>query len=493
MVGENSCARDENGYFSLSAIVRAFGGALVTVGCVCGENARIRDITPDSRTVKKEDLFVALKGERADGEQYISEAFDRGATAVVCRRGVSKRIGARGIYIEVDDPCSAIKTAARAVREDSYFFVIGITGSVGKTTVKELCIKALSQKHLTDGTRGNYNNALGVSLTVLNAFGVDKMRGVCGKSPRKHRKYLVLEMGISHNGDMDELVAISAPDIAVITNIGSMHAEYLGGRDGIAKEKAKISSSGTKLVVCGDDPILLREILRYKRREDIRVLSYGKNGDGSSSDVNISEPDENGIFSVTWSTDNAEIGRFTAPIVGAHGIWDSAIAAFLGCELAVGAEQIQSGFNCYTAVPMRQEIRRIGDTVRIVDCYNSGPESVRASLFALDVYAEKYGAVRRVAVLGDMLELGEISKTEHFDLGTELLGHRIELLFTVGNEAREIARGAVNGGISRSCVFSFGSDDDSETVKNKIESMLRPGDIILYKASRGIGLERLIE
>ena len=485
--------RDEEGYYTLGSLVSFFGGKLVAFECVSDGRERVSEIVIDSRAVKRGDLFVALVGGKADGERYASEAFERGAVAVLCRHGGSERIGARGLYIEVEDPLSALTRAAARVRKCSGAQVVGITGSVGKTTVKELCISVLSTRYAVDGTRLNYNNQLGLSISILNAFGVAKMSELRGKSQEKSRRYLVLEMGISHKGDMDELVRIALPDVAVITNIGSMHSEYLGGREGIAREKARIAASGARLVVCGDDPMLLWEIFRYIRREDVRVLSYGKNVEGVIYGMRVSALEERGCFSVTRNADNTEIGRFTAPIVGEHGIWDSALAVTLGYETGAYLDKIQSVFNRYSAVPLRQEIRRIGDTVRIVDCYNSGPESVRAVLSALDVYAEKYGATRRVAVLGDMLELGETSKSEHFKLGTELSEYGIGLLFTVGDESRAIALGAISGGISQANVFSFGGNADFVKVRAEIESRLCSGDIILYKASRSIGLERLVE
>ena len=494
---ENKLVRDANGYFSLSLLAECAGGKLIALGLgLCG-NERIGDIVIDSRRVTQCSLFVALAGTREDGERYVSEAFMRGATAVLCRRGGAERIGASGVYIEVDDPFSAIVELARRARAESDLFVVGITGSVGKTTVKELCIKVLSQRYPTDGTKGNYNNLLGLSLSILNAFGVEKKIEQRGKSLENGKKRLVLEMGISHRGEMDRLVELAAPDVAIITNVGKMHAEHLGGREGCAKEKARIASLGAARVICPFDGTVLNEVLRYVREDSVTALSFFDKSDclGGVSRAVINKETDGGEFSVIVTDSvgqNRKYGGFTASIMGEHGVWDSAIAVILGGILGMDDGEIADGLKGYVPEAMRQEIRADGGIVRIVDCYNSGPESVRAALSALSQYARKNGRSRRVAVLGDMLELGEISEGEHFALGAALSDYGVDLLFTVGMQAGTIAEGALFGGLSKNQVVSFGADVPLETVRKEIGSRLCEGDAVLYKASRGIGLERLL-
>ena len=496
MERSNVLKRDPNGYFSVSVLADALGGVIKYVGGVKNCEVSVGEIVIDSRNVRAGDMFAALIGEHEDGEQYASEAIARGAAAVLCRRGGAERIGAEGIYVEVDDPLTALISAASCVRRASELFVVGVTGSVGKTTVKELCIDLLSERYPTDGTRGNYNNSLGLSLSILNAFSVHKNAEMRGKYPENATRCLVLEMGISRVGEMDVLARIALPEFAVITNIGSMHSEFLGGREGIAREKARIAAQGARRVICPYDKVLLKELSRYVGVGAITDLTVCDSEKVDTAFGNLNGygiMTEGGEFSM-FSTDGSgrEYGRFTAPIVGMHGVLDSALAAAVGIDRGLGEDDIRRGLSRYRPASMRQEIRIIGGTVRLIDCYNSGPESVRAALSAMERYSRIYACGRRVAVLGDMLELGEIADAEHYRLGAELFRYGVDLLFTVGDKAKLIADGAVGKGFARSQVYSFDAESSYGSIKEKIESTLQNGDIILYKASRGIGLEAIV-
>ena len=489
--------RASNGYFRFFDTVSLFDGTVVALGGALPGD--VGNIVIDSRVVEKGDLFVALCGSREDGEKYIGDAFMHGATAALCRRGCAERVGAKGIYIEVDDPFSALISAAKRLRAFGDYCVVGVTGSVGKTTVKELCINVLSARYPTDGTRGNFNNLLGLSLSILNAFGVSKKGELHGGSDEDRKKYLVLEMGISHKGEMDELADIARPDIAIITNVGSMHAEYLGGREGIASEKARMAAHGASSVICPYDSVILTEALKYVTSENITSVFWENGGtvdtdDCGTSSANIfSDDGEKFVVKITESCGiKKKYGEFTAPIVGKHGVFDTAIAVILGLKCGVSSDDIVSGINRFSPPSMRQEVRSDGGKIRIVDCYNSGPEAVRAALSSMVIYSERYGSLRRVAVLGDMLELGDISEREHFLLGRLLPCFKVELLFAVGEFSKMIARGAAESGLDPNMIFSFGSETDKTFIKNEIDLRLKSGDIILYKASRGIELEKLL-
>ena len=193
--------RDTCGYFNIYDLARGLGGHLIRFGCFSLSGVRVGRVKIDSRTVLQGDVFAAFHGKNTDGELYAPEAFARGAVAVICSRGAALRIGVRGIYIEVDDVLSAIKRLATAIRRDGDFRVIGVTGSVGKTTVRELCRNVLSQHFLTDSSEGNFNNALGVSLSIINAFSAETVES-CSKSAENREKYLILEMGISLPGEL---------------------------------------------------------------------------------------------------------------------------------------------------------------------------------------------------------------------------------------------------------------------------------------------------
>ena len=492
-----SIVRDADGYFNIYDLARGLGGHLIHFGCFSLSGIRVDRIKIDSRKVSCGDAFATFRGKNTDGETYAPEAFARGAVAVICSRGGALRIGVRGIYIEVDDVAAAIKRLAVEVRRDGGAHVVGITGSVGKTTVRELCRCVLSQRFLTDSSEENFNNALGVSLSIVNAFSAETVER-CGKSAENDGKYLVLEMGISLPGEMDELVKIAYPEIAVITNIGVMHSETLGGRNCVAREKSRIGRDA-RAVVCPWDPILFEN--GFLDSEKCTVLCLGDEvewcGFGGVGHVSFSDADGEelyGDFDISFdspSGENVEYMGFTAPIVGRHGVFDSAIAVAVGRLCGVSESEIRAGLREYSPIGMRQILERDGGILRIVDCYNSGPDSVRAALSAMVKYSDYYGCKRRVTVLGSMLELGEISRTEHYSLGRELVGYGIDLLFCIGSEAREIARGAFDGGMDAELIFCFDGDSEREKIKNFIASKTGEGDIILYKASRGIRLEEL--
>ncbi|MBR2460389.1 MAG: hypothetical protein IKB34_04085 [Clostridia bacterium] len=464
----------------------------------------------DSRRICRGDIFVAIRGKNLNGEQFIGDAFSNGAVAVICGRGASERLGVTGVCIEVDDVETALVRAAKKARDCMGAMVIGITGSVGKTTVKELCINVLSQGFPTDGTPENNNNILGLSLAVLNAFGYDKMSEIRGKYPHmsgKEKKYLVLEMGISHPGEMELLTDIARPDIAVVTNVGSMHAEGLGGRDKIAEEKIKIAADDcTHLFFNGDCEIYAAaERLGQKCRCIPIYCSEGEgkselrsNGSGFGKIDNIAFPEsvDSTRFDLTYTNDLGKttvLRQIAVPLVGVHGATDGAYAVAVGIHCGLSETEIRRGLSEYAPVGLRQRLIFDNGKYRIIDCYNSGPTSVRAALSAMEIYSVRYGCKRRVAVLGSMLELGDSSYVEHYRLGLELAERGVRLLFTVGREAMWIAEGAVQGGLGSEAVFTFETPLHLDDIRTLIESKLKEDDIILYKASRGIGLERLID
>jgi len=495
-----SGTRDPDGYWRISELASVLNGAMVAVGADAA-NVKGKEICIDSRKVGKGDIFVALVGKNTDGELFAEEALRSGASAVICKRGGSERIGASGVYIEVGEVDRSLLDAAAAVRLNGKFKVVGITGSVGKTTVKELCINVLSAAYPTDGTKGNLNNELGVPLTVLNAFGVDKMREIRGKYPNNTQKYLVLEMGISHTDEMEILGKVALTDIAVVTNIGNMHLEGLGSRAGIAREKCRMVQSPQCVVFFDGDALVKNELVGRMDCRAVAVTFDKENNKRAFSDMvlikNMRSATDLSLakFDLEYVDIDGKIevlSGITAPIVGIHGVYDTALAILVGLNCGVDRELLKSAVRSYSPCGMRQQMIRHRGTVRMVDCYNSGPESLKAAFDAVNIYSDRLGCSRRVAVLGSMLELGALSEDAHIALGEELVRQGFELLFTVGKEARGFAVGALRGGLSVNSVFSFEEDDSFHFIETFIESRIRAGDIILYKASRGIGLERLI-
>ena len=460
-----------------SEIVKATGGILLRGNGdekVCG-------ISIDSRTLEPDSLFIPVKGENFDGHTFIKNV----CTSCVGYLTEQDDIFEGGFCIKVESTKKALLDLASYYRSKFDVTLIGVTGSVGKTTTKEFIYSVLSEYGETLKTEGNFNNEIGLPLTL---FGL-----------KSSHKLAVIEMGMSNFGEIERLSKCAKPDIAVITNVGSMHGEYLGGRAGIAAEKARIAAFGAKAVICPDDPLILNEVARCTDIGNITVMLIG--GEISDGAVNTVTVCKNGAvagcgrFDVIFTDSlgqNIKYTGFTAPIVGDHGVHDSALAVTLGLRLGMSVEDIKSGLRRYTAVSMRQEIRRDGEITRIIDCYNSGPESARAALSALAEYSDVYGCERRIAVLGDMLELGDASEREHRALGGVLSSYGVELLFTVGERAELIAAGALENGFAPSRVRSFSADTPRDEIGRVIEAALRPRDIVLYKASRGIGLEGVI-
>lgn len=500
---------------SLGELEELFGGRLISIrkDAVIPEgimsdtgvsdeerNARtVGGFKLDSHKVERGDVFVALRGRRADGEGYAEEALERGASAVICRIGGAKRIGAVGIYVEVEDVETALASAARKLRERCGATVIAVTGSVGKTTVKEMCIRMLGASFVADGTVGNQNNGLGLPLSVLNSQCRLREVKTRGNSPR----YTVLELGVGKVGDMDVLAEIARADIAVVTNIGSMHIGNFSSREAIAREKLKLICRDRcrAVVFDGGDAMLSSMISEYVgvRRIPVFAADRGDMGCGGADEwLGLGEVRDLGDGRMELTLDGHIGGKeisdrgIVIGALGEHIAFDCAIAAAVAHICGCSSEDIRKGAAAYGSVGLRQRVLKDGGIIRIVDCYNSGPESVRAALSAMAMYARMYGCKRRIAVLGDMLELGDRSVAMHRALGEELFSYGTDMLFTVGNEAREIVVGAVKRGIKAENAVAFPSGTSPDEIKRRIEDILMPGDAVLYKASRAVGLEKVI-
>lgn len=507
--------RLENGKVSLTALAQAFDGNVVVIKnrdaisnakivehsgdrfCIDLSGVMLNRLVTDSRDVEKNDVFLVFKGKAHDGEEYISDAFRRGAGAVICTCGASERIMADGVYIEVADVAASLQRAARLVRLMLGDVVVGITGSTGKTTVKEFSARMLSERASTAATVGNHNNALGLPLTVLNAFCDSEIVPEHGNSP----KILVLEMGVSCVGDMDVLYDIAKPDIAVITNIGYMHIANFKTRRAIAEEKLKLIGNTVRTVIFDGSDGMLCELLcsidKIRRipvcfSEARRNVSYTFSEWLTVERFGISETGN--VFSLNGVIDgrNIDVNDIELSMTGRHMVYDCAVAAAVALVCGCETDDIKRGARGYVGDALRQNITEKDGIVRMVDCYNSGPSSVRAALAAMDEYAELYGARRRVAVLGSMLELGDISDDEHIKLGEELADYGVERLFTVGKDAEKIAFGAVKRGFLHNNVTSFSDNIDYEYIKKSIDAELKAGDMVLYKGSRGLMLEKLL-
>lgn len=429
----------------------------------------IYSVTTDSREVDIGSLFIALKGERVDGHQYINKAAEKGAICAIVEYIPNNAPDI--CYVVVEDAVKALGILAAAYKYTLHPLTVAITGSVGKTTTKEFVYSVLSEKYKTLKTEANHNNHIGMPMTLL---GLDE-----------GHKAAVLEMGMSAFGEISYLSKIGTPDIAIITNIGTSHIENLGSREGIRNAKLEISDGMRDdgiMILDGDEPLLAGIDGAYY------VSLTGRRAYANVSNI-ISG--ENGMaFDITIGGECTE--SIVIPVLGEHNVKDAAYAFVVGKLVGMGEFEIRRGLMNYQSVGLRQKITKLGDTTLIEDCYNASPESMRASISLMSKMAKRNG-VKSCAVLGEMRELGSYSESGHRGVGKFVADQKIDRLFTFGSLARMIADEAIKSGMDQRNVFCVDSLDDYEGLVDKIVNNTEPSDIILFKASRAVALENAAE
>lgn len=418
-------------------------------------------VTTDTRRITAGDLFVAIRGDRYDGSAFLADAVEAGAAGAV---GDDRPFPGRDriAFWPVRDGRAALQALAGFHRRRLDVRVIGVTGSNGKTTTKELIAAVLAQGFPTARTGGNLNNQVGVPLTLLEI------------GP-EHR-WAVVEMGMSRPGEIAPLARIAAPEIAVVTNVAASHLEGLGTVEAVLQEKLDLARAlGPEglLVYCGDQP-MLRDAARAL---SCRRLSYGLH---PTNDVAPAE----------WSLDEDGRGSFRLDgrtyrlrLTGKHNIVNALAAVAIGREAGLPAGAIAGGIAEPDSLPLRMQLERWGEVVALVDCYNANPESVISAAATLSTLA---GARRRIAVLGEMLELGDSSDEWHAWVGRELAKGAVDLVVAVGPLAAPIADGAEAAGLA-----TRRFEDRREAERWLVENVA-PGDAILFKASRGAELENVV-
>ncbi len=444
--------------FLLSEAVKAIGGRYV--GDAAALDRAITSVTSDSRTAGPGALFVAFRGNRVDGHDFMAGCVGKGAVACVTEREPAE---GEMPAIVVDSSLRAIGALAAWHRSRFDIPVVGITGSVGKTTTKEMISAVLSQRFATHSTEGNHNNELGVPWTLLR---LDEGHEVS-----------VVEMGISDFGEMRRLTAMVRPSIAVFSVIGDAHLEFLGDREGVLRAKGEIFESMDEsglAVLNGDD-----ELLKNCRPNMRRVL-YGCGGDCDVRGEAIKNLGEDGIE----LTIRHRGGSFAAkiPAFGSHTVYAALAAAAVGLELGLTEAQIAAGIADYHTVGDRARVLHVGDLTVVSDCYNANPNSVRAALASLSALKG-----RRVALLGDMLELGDGSDALHAGVGCYAAELGIDLVVGCGPHSRYTASAAKEGG-ANALYFA-----DKPALLAALEDILRPGDCVLVKASLGMAFKEVVE
>ncbi len=415
----------------------------------------------DSRKIQPGQLFVALEGVR-DGHDFIPMAMEKGAAAVLCTRIC-------GDYpaILVDDTRLALGRIAHHERKRIGMKVVGVTGSVGKSTTKEMIAAVLQGSFRVEKTPANHNNDIGMPMAIL-AMGEDT-------------QVAVLEMGMNHFREIAYLSEIACPDVAVIINIGTMHIEHLGSKEGIMKAKMEIvegMAADAPLILNGDDALLWSQ----KELVGRDVCYFGWSN--QKSNVLAQQVQENAgkiSYDVFWKD-----GAFSVELMleGQHYVADSLAAVAVGLTMGVAPELIKERLAIFQNMEGRQEILDIGGYIIIKDCYNAGPESMAA---ALRVLGKKSG--RRIAVLGDMLELGVCSQAEHYRIG-RLAAEQADAVLAYGPNSKRVVSGAITGGMPEGRAMAF---DDREQLVQSLKLLAKPGDVMLFKGSHGMHMELALE
>lgn len=447
---------------TLEHIAACCGGTLK--GNTDKRNFEVTAVTTDSRTVTEGCLFVAIKGERADGHDFAAQVMENGAAAVLAERdlGWSDRP-----YILVGSTLDAVRDIAEFYLKQLDIPVVGITGSVGKTSTKEMIASVLSRKYRVLKTEGNFNNELGLPLTVFRL--------------REEDQIAVLEMGISHFGEMHRLAKIARPDTCVMTNIGWAHLENLGDRDGILRAKSEIMDflrDDGKIVLNGDD-----DKLQKVRTGTHTRLSFGL---GASNDVRADEICPHGFEGTSCRIHTGE-GSFDVkiPIPGIHMVYNALAGASVGLLYGIGPEEIRKGIESCQTLAGRFHVIRTGKGVIVDDCYNANPASMKASLEVL-----QSGAGRRVAVLGDMGELGPEEASLHEKVGEAAGAMDIDAVYCAGPLSENLVRGARTADRDgKKDIRHFASREDLEKA---LPELIRENDTILVKASHYMQFEKIV-
>ena len=414
----------------------------------------------DSRKVLPGQLFLALQGVR-DGHDFIPMALEKGASAVLCSR-------CEGDYpaIIVDDPRKALGDIARAERKRIGMKVVGVTGSVGKSTTKEMISCVLEKKYRVKKTPVNHNNDIGMPMAIL--------------SMDEDTQVAVLEMGMNHFREIAYLASIALPDVAVIINIGTMHIEHLGSQEGILKAKLEIlegMKENGKVILNGDD-----QLLWNVRQTGVRATYFGvRNPDCQVRGANVRQMDGELCFHVDSQSSSMDVAL---SLEGEHFVPDALAAISVGLAMGVAPEAITDALAHFQNMAGRQEIFQEGGFTIIKDCYNAGPESMAA---ALNVLGSRSG--RRVAVLGDMLELGMCTTAEHYRIG-RIAAEKADLVLAYGPNSARVVSGALTGGMPDARAKGF---EDKGALVAALKKIAKPGDVILFKGSHGMHMELVLE
>ncbi|OVE73849.1 hypothetical protein BVX94_02725 [bacterium B17] len=428
----------------------------------------IKGFSKDSRTIEEGEIYLALKGDNFDGHDFIADAFKKGASGAVVDK-IWKAGEVETPLLRVDDPGKALCDMACNYRMKISPVIVGVTGSAGKSTVKELVAAMLSEKASTAYTKGNWNNQIGLPMSML--------------SMDSGAEYGVFEVGTNHPGEIGALCSVLKPDLGVITNIGPAHIEYFGSLEAIANEKGDLfrclPEKGTA-VLNGDSECLAT----LKSAVPCRTVSVSMAGEADY--VCIDYDVESGAAFILES-ESGEKFRFKTPQPGQHNVMNVMQSVAVARGQGLDWDDIASALDKYEPLPMRWAMESIKGVTIINDAYNANPMSMRASVKAFEEMQCEGG---KWLVLGDMLELGEAAESEHIALGEFVGKSEWSGVVFIGSLSGELARGTNAAGLSAGRIFVC---EDKTGVTEVLSEKLEPGDAVLLKGSRGIGLEEIVE
>jgi len=444
---------------SIQDIVKACGGRLLNDG----NKSSVTSVSTDTRDIKPGALFVPIVGDRFDGHEYILAAEEKGAVCAVTER--------QNIPDGVTIPLIYVASTRRALMDLAGYYrrlfdvvVVAITGSAGKTTTKDMIAHILARKFKTKKTFGNFNNDIGLPLSIFQLEQGDEV--------------LVLEMGMNHAGEIHELSLTGAPDIAIITHIGDAHIENFENREGILHAKLEIIDGlkpGGVVILNGDDP-LLTSMAAAEKVKNFEVLYPGTENILQAEPIGLQES----RCSFSWRSKNVDL---TVPIPGAHMVMNALLAVVVGLELGVAPSELSNGFDDFAPAEGRLTVETANDMTIINDVYNANPAAMKE---AIKIVCRQ--TARTVAILGDMGELGAVAEARHLEVGEFAAACSVDLLVAIGPLAKHIYEGFLAAqGTGRAEYFT-----DSAEFLAKWKEFLKPGDVVLVKASRSMAFENIV-
>ena len=451
----------ENTNLTLKEIIDVTNGNLV----YGNENEECISFERDTRAIKDGDIFIGFKGETVDGGIRYKEALENGAKGCIINKCANENLEKieNKFILEVEDTILATQQIAKLKRKKYNIPVVAITGSVGKTSTKDIIASVVSEKYDVLKTQGNMNNHIGLPMTILGL--------------RNHTA-MVVEMGMNHFGEISTLTKIAKPTIAVITNVGTAHIGNLGSRENILKAKLEIleglSKDGT-VVINNDNDLLHKWYLENK--DNYNIVTYGIENDSmeKAQDINYLES------SSKYNLKNE--GVIEVPVGGEAFVYNSLAAISVGKALGIGMDKIKQGILKFELTKMRLDVQKSSKGYTIInDCYNANYDSMKSAL----QYLNRTPGNRKIAVLGDMLELGDFSKKLHEGVGNAVIENKVDILITVGKEAKNIAKIAIENNVE---TYEY---TDNNSAISKLKEILNSEDVVLVKASNSMNFKEIV-